>query len=185
MLTRWCHSINNHQQGSPQKFLVYSFAPSAGGGNHFFFFLLYLLLRRSSWAPVVHSGLRPHTDFPQRNKHNNVQRVKSLFPKRHCLVSTLVLWRQTSNKPRPVAQFVQRLLWLKTADQHIYLSLSNRRMYQSCSLPEDRGSPQTPAIKQLTVAVSFNHCVPYEKKGSWSSAVTDAVTLHIVQDRGN
>ena len=54
-----------------------------------------------------------------------------------------------------------------------------------CTLREDRGSPQTPALKQLTLAESFNHCVPYEKKGSWLSAVTDAVTLHTVKGIGN
>ena len=41
------------------------------------------------------------------------------------------------------------------------------------------------AIKQLTLAESFNHCVPYEKKGSRWTAVTDAVTLHIGKDIGN
>ena len=46
----------------------------------------------------------------------------------------------------------------------------------------DHGSPHVSAIKQPTLAESFNHCVPYEKKGSRWTAVTDAVTLHIAKD---
>ena len=47
----------------------------------------------------------------------------------------------------------------------------------------DHGSPQTPTKKQKTLAESFNHCVPYEKKErKWWTAVTDAVTLRIAID---
>ena len=45
-------------------------------------FLFTLLCRCSSWAPIVHSGLRPAIDFPQRNKHAESQEFipkKALF----------------------------------------------------------------------------------------------------------
>ena len=41
---------------------------------------------------------------------------------------------------------------------------------------------QIPVIKQPSLAESFNHCVPYDKKGSWWTAFTDAATLHITED---
>ena len=47
---------------------------------------------------------------------------------------------------------------------------------------QDHGSPQTLTIKQLTLVESFNHCVPYEKKGARWTAFTDAVTLHTAKD---
>ena len=48
------------------------------------------LFRRRSSRALVGSGHRPplRIDFPQRNKHNNMQRAKSSFLKRHSLVSS-------------------------------------------------------------------------------------------------
>ena len=53
-----------------------------------------------------------------------------------------------------------------------------------CSLRDvqDRCSPQTHAKKQPTLAESFNHCVPYERKGARWTAFTGGITLHIVKD---
>ena len=92
----------------------------------------------SSWTDFIHLFTQKICSFEQHvleqhNTNNNMQRAKSSFLKWHRLVS-LVLWRRTSNKPLSTAQFVQMLLWLKTAGWHIYLSLSKRRTYQSGTL---------------------------------------------------
>ena len=72
--------------------------------------------------------------FPQRNKHNNMAASQEFVSKKHCLVHSLVLWCQTSNKPWSAAKFVQRLLQLRAADWPICSSISNRRMYNSGTL---------------------------------------------------
>ena len=54
--------------------------------------------------------------------------------------------------------------------------------WDTCWLQENHGSPQTPAVKQPTLAESCNNCVPYDKKVARWTAFMGAVTLHIVKD---
>ena len=149
-------------------------------------FLFKLFLRHSSWAPILHSGLRPRIDFPQKNKCSSMQHAKSSFLKWHCFVSSLVLWRRTSNKPQyPCSKAV---VTKDSGPTHLSEPLKQAHISEwdtCCSLQEDRSRSESPAIKQLTLADTFNYCVPYEKKGYRLSAVTDAVTLHIVRVRAN
>lgn len=52
-----------------------------------------------------------------------------------------------------------------------------------CSLRDSQEScPQTPAKKQSTIADSFSHCVPYDKKMRRWKTLTDAVALHMAKD---
>lgn len=47
---------------------------------------------------------------------------------------------------------------------------------------QDSGNPKTPAKKQVTLAESFSHSIPYEKKGPWWKDITDAVAFHNAKD---
>ena len=129
-----------------------------------------LFRRRSSRALVVGSGHRPplRIDFPQRNKHNNMQRAKSSFLKRHSLVSSFGF--VASDLEQTMVHCKDRLKAAGTegsGQTHLFLHLKQTHVSQwdtCCSLrdAQDHSSPQTPAEKQSTLAESFNHRVPYE-----------------------
>ena len=125
----------------------------------------------------------PHIDLPQRNKHNNMQQAKSSFLK--CTVSVEAWFCSvgpgTNHGPLHTL-FKGFCDWRQRTNTFICASQTDARMREGHLLLTTRKPRQpTRAIKQLTLAESFNHCVPYEKKGSRWTAVTDAVTLHIVK----
>ena len=140
-----------------------------------------MLRRCSSWAPVVHSQLRPppRIDIPQRNKHN-MQRAKSSFIKTHCGVRPPTNHRPLQSLFKGCCnRWQQTEPFISASQTDAWVAVGCLSFTTRCT---DRGSPHICAIKQAKLAESFNQCVPYEKKGSQWTAVTDAVTLHITKD---
>uniref|UniRef100_A0A671VSC7 Family with sequence similarity 113 n=1 Tax=Sparus aurata TaxID=8175 RepID=A0A671VSC7_SPAAU len=133
--------------------------------NRLLFFIFFYLLRRcSSRAPVVHSQLRPppRIDFSQRNKHN-MQRLGFVASDlEQTTVRCKVCSKAYATKGSGPNHFFQ------------HLKQTHASQWDTCCSLQD---VQTAAAHKHPLKASeesFNHCVPYEKKGSWWTAVTDA-----------
>ena len=101
--------------------------------------------RSLQWAPLS-SALSFHREI------NKTCSKASSYLKRDFLISSSVLWRQTSNKPPSATKFIQSCCDRQQTDAWItvgHLLFTTRRPQQ----------PQTPAIKQRTLAQMQSRCI--------------------------